>query len=1466
MKNFFIAALLLLCLSAMAQNQPTPNEQLRQVFDPVDKSVMSTGYLVNQQFSFAEPGHFQGLLSDTFRADINVFGALYGAMYNSKTNSGGGMDMPFPNYVDTVKNWQTGQAIQIALMSWQYERIVPDVAVEYNLLSFSGGQFFDVPGRPFSPFFLDTLFTAAPVCTSVKSLSPTFSLPAELWYNNLADTLPTISLDAGDGLGWRSLAPDSTVQALYSDAGDKTLTIRLVYTNRTVFAKMKLLVFNPPAEERGWSATPDESIEITASKSYLGEAGTGTMHVFYNCEGKKMLKPLIIVEGIEFYFPAAGTDVKSSYKDFFDRLKNEEVNGQPLNKIIEPEGYDIIYLDYSKQGGSDYIQRNAFLVEEVIKWVNAQKAAAGSTEQNVVIGISMGGLVAKYALLDMQNNGPAHDMRLYISFDAPLRGANIPIGSQCALSYFNTLLNISITVDPPGNNNSTTYSIPPVPQLDEAIAAIQAPATRQIVFYHANNISGTVEPINSDRETFFAELDAMGALSLRHVAITNGADDGTAIEFNTFAGTSFFTATGTYSPCFDLLDYPLPYFDPNTLQWTTIQQTLTVCPFEGSAFYDIKATGNNAQTNIFTGNLGIKFLDFIGPIEFNLSASCYTKPYDVAPGGSSVLGTAPLGLASTLIPAVPGLIISGGLSAAAPATNHHCFIPTFSALSAAEPIALIGMASTCGTAARCSTPDLTSPLTNPYSGMPEVNQDHVTIDDRIAGLLIDELITLVANPFPLPEAPATLTSYYNAGLSPQKTIPDLIIASSSGQLSINNSGKVGFATGNESLSPDNLYNAYTRCGSITVENGAKLVVGADAGLKHGVLTVTAGSTVHIKSGGTLYVTSEQSNLIIKNGATLILDAGANVRLESPGASITIYGYLVVNGDINFFGPGYFDFAEGNHLIYGPGYDNFKLVGMAKDKRFVRLSADVLIEEGHRLNWSNGLLEAANGAVYLQEAAGLDFNLMTLTGGQTQGVTAIEAHNSGAVNLNGCFVTNLDLAINGNQGVGCNILNCEFSKYAVGISWHDTWSVNVSGSIFTGLNKQAPIALKMTDVRFLLLNFSQFNDHIDPSLSGIANDGGLSNGIPAIDLDNMVACLVKGTSFSGNSIGIKGDDPNTSTTANIYAFQGSAFVKNTAGIYVVGDAIQGAVLADCVYFIENRNGIRGKDISLMIDSRNTRMFDFDTDSPNHFIKKQGAGPGSTENHVRICYNLKPVGASNLMRNNFWGLKAGGITIPDPAPVPLLRLLDADCAAQSAAPIILPVASGNSLCSYGVIEPTSSSFSSPYPGSECALSVGNNPGNNVPITVHEKFHLGTYLMQIDSVEQAISAFRPVASLWQPNMTGYANNCKQYIQVAKAFVDASDNNPFGLQRPGGERTQKPAARSLLIAPNPASNSALLQLSSGEHQIRVWDAFGNLYHQATASDTYLLETASWQSGIYFVETVAADGSRKTGKLVIQR
>ncbi|MGK4568407.1 hypothetical protein [Flavobacterium sp. 3HN19-14] len=42
------------------------------------------------------------------------------------------------------------------------------------------------------------------------------------------------------------------------------------------------------------------------------------------------------------------------------------------------------------------------MVEDIIKWVNVQKSLAGSTAQNVVIGQSMGGVIARYALRDME--------------------------------------------------------------------------------------------------------------------------------------------------------------------------------------------------------------------------------------------------------------------------------------------------------------------------------------------------------------------------------------------------------------------------------------------------------------------------------------------------------------------------------------------------------------------------------------------------------------------------------------------------------------------------------------------------------------------------------------------------------------------------------------------------------------------------------------------------------------------------------------------------------------------------------------------------------------------------------------------------------------------------------------------------------------------------------------------------------
>ena len=40
----------------------------------------------------------------------------------------------------------------------------------------------------------------------------------------------------------------------------------------------------------------------------------------------------------------------------------------------------------------------------------------------MVIGYSMGGLIARYALAYMEEQGIAHETRLYVSYDAPQKG------------------------------------------------------------------------------------------------------------------------------------------------------------------------------------------------------------------------------------------------------------------------------------------------------------------------------------------------------------------------------------------------------------------------------------------------------------------------------------------------------------------------------------------------------------------------------------------------------------------------------------------------------------------------------------------------------------------------------------------------------------------------------------------------------------------------------------------------------------------------------------------------------------------------------------------------------------------------------------------------------------------------------------------------------------------------------------
>ncbi len=191
-------------------------------------------------------------------------------------------------------------------MAMRYDHIRRE-AYDLSLLSYSGGQVHDVPGRPQSPYRQDTIFVAAPLTRSINTLDPVFSLPSDLWFSNLVGAAPVISLDFGDGLGWRSVAAGQAVRAQYPDAGEKEIRFRLQYPDFVRYAHTRLTVEQSAIDERTsgmlWPQNLHEVVSITATKPYLGGFGTATVHIFYNTSNcnstHRMLRPLILVEGYE---------------------------------------------------------------------------------------------------------------------------------------------------------------------------------------------------------------------------------------------------------------------------------------------------------------------------------------------------------------------------------------------------------------------------------------------------------------------------------------------------------------------------------------------------------------------------------------------------------------------------------------------------------------------------------------------------------------------------------------------------------------------------------------------------------------------------------------------------------------------------------------------------------------------------------------------------------------------------------------------------------------------------------------------------------------------------------------------------------------------------------------------------------------------------------------------------------------
>lgn len=414
-----------------------------------------------------------------------------------------------------VKNWNAETVLStqaelgnennaiVSILLYQY-LYIKENALTDNLIRYEDGKVYDnfIDGIHQDPYDLSYILTFAPQ-DSIFSNNLTFSFPSSTYKSNYGGTF---SFDAGDGTGYRTFKVGDKISINYT-SGEHELKLRVKNGSSELVAhcKIKTLDF-------------DNNTLSRAGTSYAGMFTSETFTTTYNnktiaakvsrVRGNQGLQPFIYVEG--FDLPIFGN---------LGKIDNPEGYGTqgPMTLLLNGnvdrdifETYDFYYVDFIDGTASN--KAKAAILEQVISKINNQKT---TTSQNIIFGSSLGGIVARYCLSNMEKRGTKHQTAILVCQDTPNLGANVPLG---ALYAANELLRLYNRYSSSLSNKVINDNIGLIKQIIDSDAAKET-------LYNYITPDGVLD--NSVHEQFMTELRELGYPHgddgmLRCIAICNG--------------------------------------------------------------------------------------------------------------------------------------------------------------------------------------------------------------------------------------------------------------------------------------------------------------------------------------------------------------------------------------------------------------------------------------------------------------------------------------------------------------------------------------------------------------------------------------------------------------------------------------------------------------------------------------------------------------------------------------------------------------------------------------------------------------------------------------------------------------------------------------------------------------------------------------------------------------------------------
>ncbi|WP_310555338.1 T9SS type A sorting domain-containing protein [Flavobacterium sp.] len=476
MKNNILKKLWFLCLFvAISTSGQTTITGLKKDYTQsmdslllnINKQSITTGILHERIMNFANLDALKAngaITNSNYNHFLQSWSELYRAAYNPTFISS-------DNLKNNLNAYSTTSAVDIGIINTKMN-VIKSGNASTPSLKFENGRFANIVGV--NPFTENQVTVIAALKEEITANTITFRLQPSFMLQLLGKKIKNLTVNFGTGTVYNLIANQiiATTKPIvtFTTSGEKEFVYTVTFddnTTQTLKSKMtvNIVATNPdtlrsgvfPAEENfvginGVTATiPFQGYnEATASlgkleyRTYYNTVSNSGYNVTTNTFSvqPKIRKTVIILDGFD---PGDGRKIypgsigyKSDKSSLEELMLFKDETGVDRNLVTKlrnaPYGFDVTLVNFP--AGADYVERNAMALVALFQRENAKLASNGSTEQISIIGPSMGGLVARYALAYMEKNNIPHNTKLFVSFDSPHLGANIPISTQENLYFF----------------------------------------------------------------------------------------------------------------------------------------------------------------------------------------------------------------------------------------------------------------------------------------------------------------------------------------------------------------------------------------------------------------------------------------------------------------------------------------------------------------------------------------------------------------------------------------------------------------------------------------------------------------------------------------------------------------------------------------------------------------------------------------------------------------------------------------------------------------------------------------------------------------------------------------------------------------------------------------------------------------------------------------------------------------------